>query len=78
MSTKVAERTSADTQVLDAWAVGSENQVGGLQFSHRARIRPLLSLSQNEELRRLAAFGKHDALSSVAPVATGYERDTAS
>jgi len=26
----------------------------------------------------LAALGKHDALSSVAPVASSYERDTAS
>jgi hypothetical protein len=37
-----------------------------------------MSAKRNEALHRLAALGKHDALSSVAPVASSYERDTAS
>jgi hypothetical protein len=38
----------------------------------------LMSAERNEALHRLAAPGGARTLSSVAPVAAGYERDTAS
>jgi len=44
----------------------------------RPRGRVVFSTERNEVLRRPAALGGTRTLSSVAPVAAGYERDTSS